>query len=376
MSPQLRIEGKQGRILFLSKRLYMGKDLLSDRYGRFRELPLELSRLGYEVQGISLSYRARDTGIVKDGDVTWTSLNLGKAILPGLLKWRRKSIEIGHGFRPDVVIGASDAFHAIWANRLARRVGAFSVLDLYDNFEAFTGTRVPGIYAAYRRAVHDADLVACISNPLLRLVRERYGRVGETIVLENAVRGDLFKPMDKARARKKLGLPDGIKLIGVAGAISSSRDIETVFRAADRLASTDPGIHIAVAGQRDDGLTWPKDAVTHDLGVLPHDQVPEFIAALDLVIVPNREGAFGSFCQPQKAIEAVACDRPYIAADTGTLAELHASDPGSLYKVGSAESLAENVLARLSASHSSQTAPVWSDIAKQLETAIVRGLAH
>ncbi len=33
------------KILVLTKRQYMGKDLIGDRFGRFRELPLELARL-------------------------------------------------------------------------------------------------------------------------------------------------------------------------------------------------------------------------------------------------------------------------------------------------------------------------------------------
>ena len=54
------------RILVLTKRQYMGKDLLDDRFGRFRELPLALARLGHEIQGISLSYRRRAEGAITD----------------------------------------------------------------------------------------------------------------------------------------------------------------------------------------------------------------------------------------------------------------------------------------------------------------------
>ena len=48
------------KILVLTKRRYMGKDLLDDRFGRFRELPLELARLGHQVRGLCLSYRPRN----------------------------------------------------------------------------------------------------------------------------------------------------------------------------------------------------------------------------------------------------------------------------------------------------------------------------
>src|SRR4030095_17117421 len=54
------------KILVLTKRQYMGKDLLDDRFGRFRELPLELARLDHQVHGLCLSYRARNEAQVID----------------------------------------------------------------------------------------------------------------------------------------------------------------------------------------------------------------------------------------------------------------------------------------------------------------------
>ena len=62
------------RILVLSKRQYMGKDLLNDRFGRFREIPLELARIGHKVTGICLSYRARSEGRIFDQDALAASL--------------------------------------------------------------------------------------------------------------------------------------------------------------------------------------------------------------------------------------------------------------------------------------------------------------
>ena len=72
----------QMRILVLTKRQYMGKDLLDDRFGRFWELPLELARRGHEIRGISLSYRKKSEGSstpsldAGTGNITWHSVNL------------------------------------------------------------------------------------------------------------------------------------------------------------------------------------------------------------------------------------------------------------------------------------------------------------
>ena len=44
------------KILVITKRQYTGKDLLDDRFGRLREIPLALAEKGYKVQGLCLSY--------------------------------------------------------------------------------------------------------------------------------------------------------------------------------------------------------------------------------------------------------------------------------------------------------------------------------
>ena len=76
------------KILVLTKRQYMGKDLLDDRFGRFREIPLELARFGHQVLGICLSYRTKEEDQVEDRDasseatVVWHSFNIGKLVFP------------------------------------------------------------------------------------------------------------------------------------------------------------------------------------------------------------------------------------------------------------------------------------------------------
>lgn len=344
----------------------MGKDLIDDRYGRFREIPLDLMRQGHEVRGVCFSYRPRPTGQFEDGGLTWTSINLGRFALTGLVSYLRETKRIAQDFQPDIVVAASDAFHAIWGVKLARSCGAISVVDLYDNFESYAGTKLPFIYGAFRHSIRQADLVACISAPLERHICERYGREGPTIILGNGVRKDLFSPGDKRSARARLGLPEDAVIFGTAGALARSRDIETVFRAADLLAMNDSRIHLAVAGPRDEHLVWPKVAQVHDLGLLPHDQIPELINGLDVVVVPNRESAFGSFCHPQKAVEAAACGRPYVSARVGAMAELQDEVPESLYDVGDERSLANAVMALVEKPPPSQAVNSWSDLASKM----------
>ena len=64
------------RVLVLTKRQYMSKDLITDRFGRFREIPLALSQKGHKVFGVCLSYDSKDAEQIKDDAVIWKSINL------------------------------------------------------------------------------------------------------------------------------------------------------------------------------------------------------------------------------------------------------------------------------------------------------------
>lgn len=364
------------KILFLTKRQYMNKDVLGDRYGRFRELPLELARMGHEVNAIAFSYRARATGhfadVSADAEVNWTSMNLGRLVIPGIAGFWREINRHGAAFRPDVVLAASDAFHAIAGMRLAKRLGAMSAIDLYDNFESYTGTKLPGVFGAYKQALRDADLVTCISAPLEELVRETYGRTQTIIILENGIRSDLFRPMDKEAARSQLDLPHDKVLVGTAGAIERSRDIEVLFRAADKLAAHNSKIELVVAGPREPGLQWPTRAKVHDLGILKHADIPTFFNAIDVMVAMNKASDFGAFCHPQKIIEAVACGTPVIAPDLGAMASLLGRGSSTLFETGNPDSLVETVKARLVGGNAQQAeVSDWAALARRLSDAFI-----
>jgi teichuronic acid biosynthesis glycosyltransferase TuaC len=359
------------RILVLSKRRYMSKDLLDDRYGRFRELPLALAHLGHSVSGLCLSYRIRDEGERMDGPagarVAWQALNQWR-LLPlapgGYWAWVDAW---GAAGPPDLVLACSDAMHALLGARVARRIGAPLAIDLYDNFESFGATRGLGISGAYRRAVLGADAVVCISRPLAGLVRDGYGYRGPLEVIENAVPAGRFRPRDREACRRALGLPLGVRLIGTAGALSRTRGIEILFQSFERLQAVRGDVHLVLAGPRDRGLSLPGGGRVHDLGLLPAERVPLVLSALDVSVICNRQTDFGNYCFPQKLYESVACGVPVVCAATGSLRELLADRPESLYVPDDAASLTERLLGQLDRPRPSRLpVPSWQDQGNRL----------
>jgi glycosyltransferase involved in cell wall biosynthesis len=106
-----------------------------------------------------------------------------------------------------------------------------------------------------------------------------------------------------------------------------------------------------------------------DLGILPLDQVPILLNALDVAVICNRDNDFGRYCFPQKAREIMACQVPVVAARVGSMEELFCDHPSWLYDPDSAGSLAEALESRLNEPDTGYGyVPDWSDLALELET--------
>jgi teichuronic acid biosynthesis glycosyltransferase TuaC len=363
------------KILVLTKRQYMGKDLLDDRFGRFRELPLELARFGHHVQGLTLSYRRReearviDATLNNDAEVPWQSINLLQNFLPDIKNYFKQARRVLDEFQPDLIWAGSDAYHAIFGYKLARNSTAKLVVDLYDNFESYPATRVPGVLPLFKRAVRAADGITCVSTLLANYVRDHYEVCQPAFVVENAIRSDLFHPMEREVCRRQLGLPEEAKIIGTAGALYGNRGINTLYRGFQILAANEPNLHLAVAGPRRLTSAIPHGERINDLGILPLEKVPLFLNALDVVVVCNRDSLFGRYAFPQKAREIIACRAPLVAADVGAVKELLLDYPQCLFAPDDPASLARSIRVQLmTPMRIDKKVPTWTDIAAQLET--------
>jgi len=356
------------KVLVITKRQYTNRDLLDDRFGRLRELPLGLADGGHAVRGLCLSYKRKEERITRDGPVTWESLNAGPLKISGLLRFILRASSLAS--HADVIWACSDSFYGIIGYWLSRRHHVPLVFDLYDNFEYFLAAKLPPIKQLYRHVVRKSEVVTCVSHPLYRLVRS-YGRKGPLYVLENGVPKDLFKPLDKEVCRKELNLPLNASIIGTAGAIFRNRGIITLFKAFERLRGKYPHLHIAFAGPRD--VEIPRLPGIIDLGILPFEKIPILLNALDIAVICNRENDFGRYCFPQKAREIMACHVPLIAARVGSMEELLTNQPSWLFEPEDETDLARAIEHRLyDRTTDYGIIPSWADLAKEMEIRILK----
>jgi glycosyltransferase involved in cell wall biosynthesis len=362
------------KILVLTKRQYMGMDLLDDKFGRFRELPLELNRMGHTVAGLAISYRRRSMGVSldydpgRDGSVTWSCENAMGSLSPRIAQVIRSATRLVRDYQPDIIWAASDAYVVTFGAWLAKRFRTLYVVDLYDNFEAFAASKVPGVLPLFRRAVRQADGVTFFSRRLAEFVTNTYPFRRLSTIIESGVQKDCFVPGDRNVCRKFLGLPENATIIGVAGALDPSRGIETLFSAYKLMSRKNHNLHLALAGARRPSLSIPSGSKVHDLKILPYRQVPSFINALDLAVICYRQSPQGEVSFPQKAYEIIACRVPFVAAAVGSMNELLAEYPQCLYEPESPDGLAQAIERQLEAKTIvNLPAPSWAESAKKLE---------
>lgn len=339
------------RIAFLCKRQYMGKDVIADRYARLYEIPSQLARHGHTVYGFCLSYQGHEEGswehAAPGGRLIWESRSLGRTIVPRLLAYPALLLRRLQAFSPDLVIGASDIPHVALTAWAARKLDTPYAVDLYDNFESFGQARIPGMVAALRRAVRAARLVTTTSEPLKDLVAKEYHAKGEVIAMPSTVDKQVFHPLDRAAARRSLGLPLDARLVGTAGGLHRDKGVDTLYTAWSAIAAKHPDVHLVLAGPFDSGFPPPEDPRIHYLGQLPHTRTAELFSALDVGVIYLRDTLFGRYCFPQKAYEMLACELPIVAASVGVMPHLLADLPDSLYRPDDASDLARAVSAQL-----------------------------
>lgn len=300
------------KILCLCKRRPQGRDLFTNPYGRFYNLPHLLTKLGHEVHILLLSYKKGPPGYRQEKYLHWHTVS---ALPAGPLKYLIKASQLAKTIRPDWIIGFSDTYYGILAQHLAHRSGCKSIIDAYDNYESYIPWCRP-IHYLWRRALNKADLVTAAGPQLAELMgQQRLDKT--TLILPMAADPIGFNPLDKIKCRQKLDLPTHKKLIGYCGAIYTNRGINLLFEAYKILLQEHKDIELVLSGRKGPGVTIPEGV--RWLGYLPDEQLPHLLNSMDILTVINKKSAFGNYSYPVKLYEAMCCQVPVVATTTSSI---------------------------------------------------------
>ena len=350
----------------------MSKDLITDRYGRFYELPLYLSMQGHEVHLVSHSYRKDKPLSLKVNDgFSVSSWSLGLNPLSGLARHYHKLEQIILKDKPDLIIAASDCFQIILASRLARKYSVPLIADLYDNFLSYAASRLPGVAVLFARALRQADLVTVVSNQLAKLIASDKKIRHPVQLVVNGVTSSFAEHPDRIAAREKYGFKNNQFVIGTAGSLHADKGIVLLIEAFLDLAAEHPELRLVLAGPDKHGLSLPASPAINYLGNLPHEEIPLLLSALDLGVICIKDTAFGKYCFPQKFYEMVACKLPLVASAVGEMSLLLDDYPELLFQPDSREQLKHAI--RYQMQHAIRlpvSVPTWEDQAVRLDQII------
>ena len=140
-------------------------------------------------------------------------------------------------------------------------------------------------------------------------------RLGATArVISPGVDLEQFRPGDRALARDRLGVASDARLALFVGEIAELKGADLFATAIDAVPAW-TGVMVGRGALA--AAIQARHPAIRMLGAVPHEAVPDWMQAADVLVVPSRREALGL-----AAIEALACGTPVIAAAVGGLVEV------------------------------------------------------
>jgi len=195
----------------------------------------------------------------------------------------------------------------------------------------YTGRR-----QAIRWALSRAERVFSVSQYLVDLACTLGLPQEKFVVVPNGVDWATFRPEDREMVRKELEIAKNRKVLISVGALAERKGHHRVLEVLPELLRHFPDLlYIVVGGPSVEGNMGPSMQATvqelglHDhvwfVGEVPHDEVPRFLSAADVFVLPTRyEGWANVF------LEAMACGLPVVTTDVCGNAEVVRDGTGLL----------------------------------------------
>lgn len=204
--------------------------------------------------------------------------------------------------------------------------GVPTIYDLADDLPAMVAESafLPGWLRPAARVV--ATKVVRANANLATKVTVTTPRLGTTLrlakakltTIPNGVELASFRGVDRKRARQQFAFAPGNVILGYVGVLREWVDFAPLFEAVRQ--STHPGLRVIIAGR--EGTpgrieTQARAAGIADrvqfLGAIPYDQVPQFVNAIDIGLVPFVRSDITENAVCLKIFEYTAAGRPVLS---------------------------------------------------------------
>lgn len=363
------------KILVFTSRYTATRDIINEDFGRQVRLFENLRKFGHKIDFYCVDYKNLEH---KD---TYLH-NIKVFIRPfsylkffSFLSDLRKVIKSN---KYDLIISTSDPLWGIIGYFLAKKFKTRFAYDIQDNYELYKSYKIPFLSLIEKHVTKKADLVMCASNILTDKVKKI--RKKKTITIPNGVDTEIFKPMDKIKARKRLKIPLNTKIISYIGSIQMMQGIDILFETFQELRKEIKDLKLMIAGrivtvykEVFDKKNLNKDGIIY-LGSLPQKEVVYAINAADVLVLPYPKNSFTEVMYaPYKLVEYMACNKPVVITDAGEMNK-NVKNKKMIAKAGSVNDLKEKIKYALKLKKVNSRADSlkfsWENIASKLNDSI------
>ena len=297
------------KLLFIGKRFNTNRDALLEKFGRNYQFPLHLAQR-HSVTLWLVDYHSKTTIQCSDGPLTITSTPV-----KNLAVFKHYLLGTYQTTQPiDMVIASGDCYIALMAQRIAKKLQAKFIFDVYDKYDEFSGYIKPLGFDLFGHLLKTADMRLFASHALLHSL----GQPEHDAILSNGLDANHFRPIDKAEARHKLQLPADATYVGYFGSMEPDRGVQDLIAAVQILREQGQRIELLLGGKAHNSLQLDQPGIRY-LGNVPFADVPYALAASDVLAIPYRRSPFMDAGASNKIAEAMACQRPIVATRSPNL---------------------------------------------------------
>lgn len=207
----------------------------------------------------------------------------------------------------------------------------------------------------WRRLFNSVGQIIVVSHGLKKALSHEYGLDKNKItVIYNGANTDLFRPMDRKKCIKDLGLNQDHRYVGFIGNLAPWQGVKQLIEIAPAIIHAFPETRFIIVGDGD--MRSELEDLVEKLGIrdkviftgfVPYEDVPKYINSFDVCTAPfsgverNVKYSFSAI----KLYEYMACGKPVVTTDVcGIKNEITNLDLGIIVKADDTETFTSSVL--------------------------------
>jgi glycosyltransferase involved in cell wall biosynthesis len=171
--------------------------------------------------------------------------------------------------------------------------------------------------------ISNADAVIAVTNQIVDYCK-LHGIRKDVYLIPDGVDARIFDPAKHfedvtKRIRKQYDIKEREKVVVYIGRLEKWAGVQIVLRCAEKLKESN--IKFLLIGE---GTLKPRVRLPNVIlcGRIPHEEVPTYLAAADLVLVPMEQDIVGNSAGPLKLFEAMAMKKAIVASNTRGISEV------------------------------------------------------